>query len=58
MSMGETMEKQAEEFRARYTAVQEQIGRVIVGHEEIVHGVLAMVSHSGEQLDPPSIGCQ
>ena len=50
MSMGETMEKQAEEFRARYTAVQEQIGRVIVGHEEIVHGVLTCLFVGGHAL--------
>ncbi len=40
MSVGESLQKQAEEFRARYQAVFEQIGRVIVGHDEIVHGVL------------------
>jgi MoxR-like ATPase len=50
MSMGETMEKQAEEFRARYTAVQEQIGRVIVGHEETVHGVLTCLFVGGHAL--------
>ena len=39
----ESMQAQAEEFRDRYTAVREMIGRVIVGHEDIVHGVLTAI---------------
>ena len=31
----DTMQAQAEEFRDRYAAIREMIGRVIVGHEEI-----------------------
>jgi MoxR-like ATPase len=44
------MQKQAEEFRNRYTAVREQIGRVIVGHDEIVHGVLTGMFIGGHCL--------
>ena len=50
MSIGESMQKQAEEFRNRYTAVREQIGRVIVGHDEIVHGVLTGMFIGGHCL--------
>ncbi|MCY2975143.1 MAG: MoxR family ATPase [Planctomycetota bacterium] len=45
-----TMQKQAEEFRQRYNAVQEQIGRVIVGHEEIIQGVLTAIFVGGHCL--------
>src|SRR5918998_486360 len=50
MTVAETMQKQAEEFRARYLAVREQIGRVIVGHEEVVHGVLTCLFVGGHCL--------
>jgi len=50
MSIAETMEKRAREFVDRYTAVQEQIGRVIVGHEEVVHGVLTCLFVGGHCL--------
>jgi len=50
MSIGETMEKRAEEFVARYTAVRKEIGRVIVGHEDIVHGVLTCLFVGGHCL--------
>ncbi len=50
MSLAETMERRAEEFKQRYTAVQEQIGRVIVGHDEIVHGVLTCLFVGGHCL--------
>jgi MoxR-like ATPase len=46
----QSMEKQAAEFAARYRAVQEQIGRVIVGHQEIVHGVLTCLFVGGHCL--------
>ncbi len=45
-----TMQKQAEEFRQRYNAVKEQIGRVIVGHEEIVQGILTAIFVGGHCL--------
>jgi MoxR-like ATPase len=50
MSIGETMERRAQEFVDRYTAVREQIGRVIVGHDEIVHGVLTCLFVGGHCL--------
>jgi MoxR-like ATPase len=50
MSIGESMQKQAEEFRSRYGAIREQIGRVIVGHDDIVHGVLACMFIGGHCL--------
>jgi len=50
MSIGESMQKRAEEFIQRYGAVREQISRVIVGHHEIVHGVLTCLFVGGHCL--------
>src|SRR5271168_603207 len=50
MSLGESMERRAQEFVERYTAVREQLGRVIVGHDEIVHGVLTCLFVGGHCL--------
>ncbi|HTQ40140.1 MAG TPA: MoxR family ATPase [Pirellulales bacterium] len=50
MSIAEPMQQRAEEFRTRYQAVREQIGRVIVGHDEIVHGVLTCLLVGGHCL--------
>src|SRR5690606_20644943 len=50
MSLGETMQQRAEEFVRRYQAVREEIGRVIVGHDEIVHGVLTCLFVGGHCL--------
>ncbi len=50
MSIGDSMQQQAEEFRDRYAAVREQIGRVIVGHDEVVHGVLTCLFVGGHCL--------
>jgi MoxR-like ATPase len=50
MSIAESLEKQAEEFVARYGAVREEIGRVIVGHHEIIHGVLTCLFVGGHCL--------
>ncbi len=50
MSIGESMRRRAEEFRTRYSAVREQIGRVIVGHDEVVHGVLTCLLVGGHCL--------
>ena len=44
------MEKQAAEFAARYKAVYEQLGRVIVGHSDILHGVLTCLFVGGHCL--------
>jgi len=50
MSIAETMQQRAERFSQRYHAVREQIGRVIVGHDEIVHGVLTCLFVGGHCL--------
>jgi MoxR-like ATPase len=50
MSIGESMQQQAEQFRKRYAAVKEQIGRVIVGHDDVVHGVLTSLFIGGHCL--------
>ena len=50
MSVGESMQQQAEEFRTRYNAVREQVGRVIVGHDDVVHGILTALFIGGHTL--------
>ena len=50
MSLGESMERRAQEFVERYAAVRGQLGRVIVGHDEIVHGVLTCLFVGGHCL--------
>ena len=50
MSIAETMERRVREFADRYAAVREQIGRVIVGHGEIVDGVLTCLFVGGHCL--------
>jgi MoxR-like ATPase len=50
MSIGESLQQQAEEFRNRYAALRDQIGRVIVGHDQIVHGVLTCLFVGGHCL--------
>jgi MoxR-like ATPase len=50
MSIGEQMQKRAEEFRTRYQAVREEVGRVIVGHDDTVHGVLTCLFVGGHCL--------
>ena len=50
MLIAQTMQERAEEFVRRYHSVAEQIRRVIVGHEEIVHGVLTCLFVGGHCL--------
>ena len=50
MSIAETMERRAREFVDRYAAIGEQISRVIVGYDEIVHGVLTCLFVGGHCL--------
>ena len=50
MSVGDEMQQQAQEFQDRYNALREQIGRVIVGHDDIVHGVLTCLFVGGHCL--------
>ncbi|QDV14085.1 ATPase family associated with various cellular activities (AAA) [Rosistilla oblonga] len=49
-TLADSMQQQAEEFQQRYAAVREQIGRVIVGHDDIVHGVLTSMLIGGHCL--------
>jgi len=44
------MTDQAAQFRDSYNAAREMIGRVIVGHDEIVHGVLTAMLVGGHCL--------
>jgi MoxR-like ATPase len=44
------MEARAEEFREIYLKVKAEIGKVIVGHDEIVHGVLTCLFVGGHAL--------
>jgi MoxR-like ATPase len=46
----ESMEARAEEFRARYNQLKAEISKVIVGHDEIVHGVLTCLFIGGHAL--------
>jgi MoxR-like ATPase len=46
----ESMEARAEEFRTAYEQVKAEIARVIVGHDEIVHGVLTCLFIGGHAL--------
>jgi MoxR-like ATPase len=50
MSDVKSIEKEAAEFAQRYKAVSEQLGRVIVGHGDIVHGVLTCLFVGGHCL--------
>jgi len=61
MSVPETteqVEQAAAEFRNDYAAVREQIGRAVVGHDEIVDGVLTCLFTNGHALleGVPGIG--
>ena len=49
-NVAEQMQQQADEFRARYQAVRSEIGKTIVGHDEIVHGVLTSMFVGGHCL--------
>ncbi|MBN1591103.1 MAG: MoxR family ATPase [Pirellulales bacterium] len=50
MGIAETMEERSRQFAERYRAVHEQIARVIVGHDEIIHGVLTCLFVGGHCL--------
>src|SRR5438874_5595148 len=45
-----TMEARADEFRTAYAKVKAEIARVIVGHDDIVHGVLTSMFIGGHCL--------
>ena len=50
MSIAESIESRAREFAERYAALRAQVGRVIVGHDEIVQGVLTCLFVGGHCL--------
>lgn len=50
MSLADEIQRQASEFLERYRAVREQVGRVIVGHDDIVEGVLTCLFAGGHCL--------
>src|SRR5437762_5518062 len=50
MTSAESMQQRAEQFRKAYARVQEEIGKVIVGHTDIVHGVLTCLFVGGHAL--------
>jgi MoxR-like ATPase len=45
-----SMQERAEQFREAYRRVQAEIGKVIVGHADIVHGVLTCLFVGGHAL--------
>ena len=49
-SDAQTMEAHADEFRSAYEKVKGEIAKVIVGHDEIVHGVLTCLFIGGHAL--------
>ena len=50
LAPSESMEARALEFRTRYNQVKSEISKVIVGHDEIVHGVLTCLFIGGHAL--------
>src|SRR5205807_7343842 len=50
MSSAATMQQRAEQFRKAYAKMQGEIGKVIVGHTDIVHGVLTCLFVGGHAL--------
>src|SRR5882757_9493204 len=46
----ESMEARAEDFRVAYDRVKGEIAKVIVGHDEIVHGILTCLFIGGHAL--------
>ena len=50
MSSAASMQERAQEFRKAYARVQDEIGKVIVGHTDIVHGVLTCLFVGGHAL--------
>jgi MoxR-like ATPase len=50
MALAESIEQRAAQFAERYKSVYKQLGRVIVGHTDIVHGVLTCLFVGGHCL--------
>ena len=43
-------QQQAEQFREKYQKIKSEVQKVIVGHDEIVHGVLTCLMIGGHCL--------
>src|SRR2546421_10370387 len=50
MSSAESMHQRSNQFRQAYAKIQQEIGKVIVGHSEIVHGILTCLFVGGHAL--------
>src|SRR5436190_9918489 len=50
MTSSSSMEQRAKDFREAYGRVQREIGKVIVGHTDIVHGILTCLFVGGHAL--------
>src|ERR1700683_4757114 len=50
MSSAAAMQQRGNEFRTAYNRVMSEIGKVIVGHTDIVHGVLTCLFVGGHVL--------
>ena len=50
MSTAASMAERADQFRKAYARIQHEIGKVIVGHTDIVHGVLTCLFVGGHAL--------
>ena len=50
MNVADSMQQRAEQFVARYVAVREELSRVIVGHHDIIHGILTCLFVGGHCL--------
>ena len=50
MSDDRQFEQQAQQFREQYEKVRQEVGKVIVGHDDIVHGVLTCMMIGGHCL--------
>src|SRR5271154_3706247 len=50
MSNIAAMQERAEEFRKAYGRIQNEIGKAIVGHTDIVHGILTCLFVGGHAL--------
>src|SRR3989440_6729569 len=50
MSTSTSMQQRAEEFRRAYGRVHREISKVIVGHSDIIHGILTCLFVGGHAL--------
>src|SRR5258708_28472721 len=48
--MNESIEQRAEQFRVAFRRLEKEIGKVIVGHAEVVQGVLTCLYVGGHAL--------